>query len=204
MIEIIIIKPSMFAANTYIVYDKETLDAVIIDAGGKFDYIKKEIEALKLNVRGLLITHGHFDHIWVAKALQDYGLKVYIHKDDAEKLQINNYFNLKRSFPRLNADILLEEMALELGSIKIKVIHTPGHSKGGVCYVIDKAIFSGDTLFYMEIGRSDFPDGSEPQLVNSIKNKLFTLKSDYAIYPGHGDTTTLFFEMENNPYVKIK
>lgn len=201
MIEVLIVKAGMIASNIYIVYDKDSLDTVIIDAGGGYDLINDKINSLRLNVKGLLITHGHFDHIWIAKKLQDDGIKVYIHRDDADKLPENNNFNMRRNFPRLNADVLLEEGDLALGSLNINVVHTPGHSRGGVCYIIEDAMFTGDTLFRLNVGRTDFIDGSQKDLLNSIKNKLFKLKKDYKIYPGHDRPTTLFYEKENNPYV---
>lgn len=200
MIEIITLSDGFFSTNTYLVFDNVTRDALIIDAGNRFDFINKQLKSRNLNVHALLLTHGHFDHIMSAKALQNSGLKVYVHKNDAIKLRENKYSFLKPDFPVLKPDVLVEEGDLTLGSLHINIIHTPGHSKGSVCYIIDDAIFSGDTLFKLSIGRSDFADGSQMDLINSIKNKIFSLNENYKIYPGHGQNTTLDFEKENNPY----
>lgn len=202
MIEVSTLTDGFFSTNTYLVYNKDTLDAIIIDAGADFELIKRQIEILKLNVLGLFLTHGHFDHIMSAKAVQDTAIKVYIHKDDALKLKENKYSFLKPDFPILEADALLEEGELKLGSLTLKVVHTPGHSKGSVCYIIGNAIFTGDTLFRLSIGRSDFTDGSHKDLVKSIKTKIFSLEKNYDVYPGHGQKTTVAFEKKNNSYFK--
>lgn len=202
MIEIITLSDGFFSTNTYIVFNKENKDAVIIDAGSSFDFVNKQIQSKNLNIHALLLTHGHFDHIMSAKAVQNSGIKVYVHKNDALKLKENKYSFLMLDFPTLEPDVLIDEGELKLGSLMIKIIHTPGHSKGSVCYMIGGALFTGDTLFKLSVGRSDFADGSQKDLANSIKNKLFSRDKDYKIYPGHGQSTTLFFEKENNPYFK--
>ena len=122
-----------------------------------------------------------------------------MHADDADKLNTNK----KHGFPSLNVDEFLKEGIIKFGTIDVNVIFTPGHSKGCVCYLIESAnaIFTGDTLFKDCVGRSDFLDSSTADLMNSIKNKLFILKRDYTVYPGHGEPTSLFYEKESNPYV---
>lgn len=201
MIEVITITGGFLFVNTYLVFDKDTLDAVIVDASAGFEQVGKYINQLKLNVHGLLLTHGHFDHIMTAKDMQDGGIKVYVHNDDADKLRENDYSLFAPDFPKLDADILFEEGELQFGSLNVKIIHTPGHSRGGVCFVIENMIFSGDTLFNLSVGRTDFSDGSHEELINSIKSKILALNKDYKIYPGHGESTTLFFERENNEYL---
>ncbi|MCL1900974.1 MAG: MBL fold metallo-hydrolase [Firmicutes bacterium] len=197
--KIITVTSDLLSANTYIIYDEKSLDAVIIDAVKGFDKINSEIIDLNLKVRALLLTHGHFDHVWSAKKFQKAGATVYIHKDDADKLNVKRLYN----FESLIADEYLREGLIKFGEIEVQVIFTPGHSKGGVCYLIENlnAIFTGDTLFKDCIGRSDFPDSSETDLNKSIKNKLFTYAKDYIVYPGHNETTSLFYERDNNPYI---
>ena len=202
VIKVITVECGFYSANTYIVYDDKTLDAVIIDAGGDYKKIINKANECSLKIHALLLTHGHFDHILSAKEMQDNGIRVYVHRDDAEKLQKNTYSNFNIGFKKLCADVLIEEGNLKFESIDIKVIHTPGHSKGGVCYIIGGNIFSGDSLFRLNIGRTDFTDGDYNALMHSLCNKLFVLDKDYVVYPGHGDSTTLFFEKENNPYIK--
>lgn len=197
--KIITVISNLLSANTYIVYDEKSLDAVIIDAVQGFDRVNSVISDLNLNVHALLLTHGHFDHVWSAKKIQAKGIKVYIHKADADKLNTKKMYN----FESLFADEYLNESLIKFGDIEVEVIFTPGHSKGGVCFLIESlnAIFTGDTLFKDCIGRSDFPDSSEDDLINSVKNKLFTHRKDYIVYPGHGERTSIFFEKENNPYI---
>ena len=200
VINVITVECGFYSANTYIVYDDKTLDAVIVDAGGDYKKIINKVKSRSLNIRALLLTHGHFDHILSAKEMQDNNIKVYVHEDDAEKLQENTYSKFGVRFSKLQADVFIKEGNLKFGSIDVDVIHTPGHSKGGVCYIIGGNIFSGDSLFRLNIGRTDFTDGDYNALMHSLCNKLFVLDKDYTVYPGHGDSTTLFFEKENNPY----
>jgi len=197
--KLITVTSNLLSSNTYIVYDEKSLDAILIDAVQGFDKINAEISNLNLNVRALLLTHGHFDHVWSAKQIQQKGIKVYIHKSDADKLNTKKTYN----FQSLDADEFLNEGLIKFGTIEIKVIFTPGHSKGGACYLVESlnAIFTGDTLFKDCVGRSDFLDSSETELINSIKNKLFGLKKNYIIYPGHNEPTSLYYEKENNPYI---
>jgi glyoxylase-like metal-dependent hydrolase (beta-lactamase superfamily II) len=161
------------------------------------------------NLKYLLHTHGHYDHI-----IGDYdlktkaGVKIFLHKEDkqlADKFheQLMMFGAGGAKSPSID-EYIQDNQIIELGELKFKVIHTPGHTPGGVCYLIEDALFSGDTLFEECIGRTDFPGGSFEQLRNSIVNKLFTLKENIKVYPGHGPSTTIAHEKEFNPYFGTK
>ncbi len=168
------------------------------------------LEQRHLNPVAAILTHGHADHIVGTAALrQDYPqMRVYIHKLDAPMLtdsQANLSVYLGRLFAGEPADVLLEDGdTIELAGIKLKVLHTPGHSPGGIClYASQEGLaFVGDTLFAGSIGRSDFEGGDEVQLLESIRTKLLTLPDATAVYPGHGMRTTIGREKRANPYIR--
>lgn len=198
-------KTGPISVNTYIVYNESTREGFIIDPGGGYKRIKKELTDNKITLTAQLLTHGHFDHCGACKALQDDGVPVYIHEKDADKLYSDGNLAkfLGTEFDIFKADRILKDGdTLNLAGYNVSVLHTPGHSAGSVCYVVESSIFSGDTLFNMSVGRTDFPDGNAKALVNSIKNKLFLLKGDYNLYPGHDEFSTLEYERQYNPYVE--
>lgn len=195
--------------NTYILQDEVSKDAVIIDVGGDFEQIKQETEAKGYNIKYILNTHGHFDHvlgeIYVQQNYPD--IPIYIHKDDIShisKLKDEmRYFGFTSENKPLVLDKFIDENTeLFIGNNRIKVFHTPGHSKGSLSYYIDNKLFSGDCLFYHSIGRTDFYDGDFETLINSITTKLLTLPEDTIVYPGHGISTTIKNEKKFNPYLK--
>lgn len=199
-----------FTINNYIVTDKDTGATAVIDPS-----LPEENLIEKLNgkdVQYVLLTHGHFDHICGAKLVKEKtGAKVVIHKDDDEMLHDTdkNEFSINcmgYEFPEVDADILIEDGAeIMLGNTKITVMHTPGHSKGGVCYLFveDKVMFSGDTLFKLCAGRADLYGGNGRQELRSLA-KIGELEGNYKVYPGHEDDTTLDFERENNRYIRTR
>ncbi len=154
-------------------------------------------------ITNVLLTHGHFDHCNAAYELQKRGAQIFMSKKDYQ--MIENGYDLAKfcnvDFNTFYPDKFIEEGVLNINGQDIQVISTPGHTAGSLSYIIDNNIFCGDTLFYMSVGRSDLPTGNKRQLIESIK-KLYLL-TEAPVYPGHGRMTSLSFEKENNPYVKI-
>ncbi len=196
----------IYDVNTYMIVDEETKEAAIIDYGGESANVINDIEQQGLKLKYILNTHGHFDHISGEKSLQEkYGAPVYIHKSD--KLLVGMLEAVLIGFgarpikpPKI--DVFVDENTdLSIGNTKITVIETPGHTKGGVCYLAENNLFSGDTLFLECIGRTDLPGGSYKELVTSIKDKLFVLDDSTIVYPGHGDSSTIEHEKLNNTFV---
>ena len=199
-------------ANCWLVYDEKSNEAAIVDSCAFDEKIstKKEIEALGCNVKYVLLTHGHFDHLLGTYGVQQtYGASVAVHRADVPMLsdaglnlaRVNGAENV---FNPVTPDIIVEDGdSLFLGENEIKVIHTPGHTKGSVCYIIEneKVMFSGDTLFCRTVGRTDFPGGSTEELKESLK-KLVALDGDYRVLPGHNRETNLDSERTRNIFIR--
>ena len=189
--------------NSYfLVNDKN--QAVVIDSGENYKKIKQVSEQYDFEIKAVLLTHAHFDHAGNAKKLQDDGAKIYISKIDAPKLLNDDNLSLDfgRKFDYLTADYTFSDGdVLSVCDIEIKVIATPGHTDGSVCFMVDSALFTGDTLFLGSVGRTDFKSGDREQMVSSIK-KLFNLNGNYTVYPGHDDFTTLDRERKYNIFAE--
>lgn len=191
--------------NCYIVCDTVTNKAVIIDPGAEADRILSAFDETGCELCYVLLTHAHGDHIGgVNKIVKATGAKLGVSVNDADLLNKPelNCYNMIFSAPfvELKPDILLQDnQVLKFGDIEIKCIESPGHTKGGMCYLINDTIFSGDTLFKDAVGRTDLYSGSSTEIIQSIK-KLGTLDGNLKILPGHGEFTTLADERENNPY----
>ncbi|MBO5333917.1 MAG: MBL fold metallo-hydrolase [Clostridia bacterium] len=199
-----------FTTNTYIVTDEETGATAVVDPSLPEESLIEKLSGK--DVQYILLTHGHFDHFCGAKLVKEKtGAKVVIHKDDEIMLHdvTKNEFQINcvgYQFPEIDADILTEDgTELMLGNTKITVMHTPGHSMGGVCYLFmeDKVMFSGDTLFKLCAGRADLYGGNGRQELRSLA-KISELEGNYKVYPGHEDDTTLDFERENNRYIRTR
>ena len=203
MKKVITLKVGDIQTNCYVVHSGN--EAVVIDAGGDYEMIKKILKDNSLVCKYVLLTHGHWDHTAAVAKLQRDGAKVILHKADKEfsndpDLSVAHLFGA--GIEPFIPDVLVEGgETLELCAMKFAVLHTPGHTAGSVCYVMDDCIFSGDTLFYRSVGRTDFPTGNQRELINSIKNVLFKLEGDYTVYAGHDQKTSLAFEKKYNPYV---
>lgn len=194
--------------NCYIVFDNNSLEAVIIDPGGELDFIKKIIKKYNLKLKFILLTHAHFDHIGaVSKLKNKYQLKVLINKNDLLLLKSNfiqNLFIFKLNFKKIKVDGYLENnQEINFGNLKIKVIYTPGHTLGSSCFLIDEILFSGDTLFKNSIGRCDLPFSDCNLLLKSIKEKLLNLNDKIMVFAGHGFKTTIGKEKKQNPFLKF-
>ncbi len=185
--------------NSYFLVNDDN-QAVVIDSGENYKKIKQVEQEYGFTIKALLLTHAHFDHSGNAKKLQDDGVKVYISKLDAPKLL--NEDNLGSSFGRkfdyLVADYVFEdEQVLSICGFNILVISTPGHTDGSVCFLVENALFTGDTLFFGSVGRTHFKSGNRVVMISSIK-KLYALEGDYSVYPGHDEFTTLEHERKYN------
>ncbi|HCA72020.1 MAG TPA: MBL fold metallo-hydrolase [Ruminococcaceae bacterium] len=190
--------------NCYLLTDDKTKETAVIDPGF-FD--SKLEKAVKQNhVKMVLLTHGHFDHITgVSQVVSQTGAKIYMDEKEHDfpsnpVLNLSNAMGLG-SIPPFVPDVLLRDGdSIELGSLKIKVMHTPGHTCGGCCYLVENALFSGDTVMCGTVGRTDFPTGSYQDILRSAQ-KLGALPGNYRVLPGHEFETTLDWERKNNPYM---
>lgn len=205
--KIIKLKPlSVCGTNSYIVAGEQR-NAVLIDAPDDADYILSELQARKLTLKKILLTHGHFDHIGAVSELADLtGCEVYVHEADISKLTDVNgslvtHFGLNEFNEYKNAKTFKDGDIINMDELEFRVIHTPGHTSGSVCFAVGDDMFTGDTLFARSIGRTDMPDGNISQMMNSLK-KLASFNKNYNVYPGHMSATTLEYEKIYNPYMR--
>ena len=195
------------STNCYILYHDDTKQAVIFDPADDAQRIAETVRGLDVQVCAILLTHGHFDHILAADELRRLlDCRVYAYESESE-VAASAQLNLSEQFGwgcTLKVDeTVTDNELLELAGFTMRVLHTPGHTKGSVCYYLEKEglLFSGDTLFAGSVGRSDFPTGSGSALIRSIKERLAVLPDDTKVLPGHGDMSTIGYEKENNPYL---
>ena len=196
----------MVATNCYLIINKETKEALLIDPADNALRISNVIEENVCTLKAILLTHGHFDHIMALNELKKrYNVPVYAHEEEEDVLKQSslNMSGMIGQIYTTQADIYVKDGEhLKLAGLDIIVLHTPGHTKGGVCYYFpeEKVLMSGDTLFHCSIGRTDFPTGSMSQLVRSVKEQLFVLPDDVQVYPGHDSVTSIGYEKQYNPF----
>ena len=195
-------------ANCFILGCEKTKEAAVIDPGDEADRILLTLAESKLSVKYIINTHGHFDHVGANKRLKEVtGADLMIHKEDVPMLEqltaTAGSFGLSAENSPGPDKLLEDGETITFGEITLQVIHTPGHSRGGVSLYTDGALFVGDTLFAGSIGRTDLPGGDYSVLIASIQNKLFPLGDDVTVYTGHGPETTIGHEKRTNPFAKL-
>lgn len=205
MIDIKIFNVTFLFTNCYLLTDKSTGDMAVVDPGGESEKLIQTIKDSGNNLKYVLLTHGHYDHIGFAKQLADMFKAEIVCGKNTEKFFSDNVLNHSifhddiENISPFNADKILEDNEVfKLGYTKITYITTPGHTDGCGCFMFDNVIITGDTLFCESYGRTDLPTGSFPQMMASLK-KLKDIKGDYIVYPGHGRSSTLDHERKYNP-----
>lgn len=196
----------VYQANCYIV-DTGLGEGFVVDPGGNCGGILKIINDKKVNVKFIILTHGHFDHVGAVKCMKEkLNIPVYMSKKDAYLVDGENLkpSSMQYGIEPFEAERFLSDGdSLQAGGKSITVYETPGHTPGGISIVIENIVFTGDTLFSGSIGRTDFPNGSYDSIIRSIKEKLMILPDDTLVYPGHGPSTTIGEQRENNPFLQF-
>lgn len=197
-----------FQVNCYILASKDDSLAIIIDPGNEENKIKKVLNKYKLKPAFIINTHGHIDHIGCD---DKFDVSIYAHRDDvallkSPELNLSSFIS-QPYIVRSKIKVLEDKENISLGDMQLEVIHLPGHTPGGIGLLMkkpgNKIVFTGDTLFYQGIGRTDFTGADENLLIKSIKDKLLKLSDDTVIYPGHGPSSTIGHEKKSNPFFDI-
>lgn len=195
-----------FGINSYILADDSTKSAVVIDPGLNYDSIIYSLKDHGLTLKAILLTHGHCDHIAdVQKLKLATDAQIYVHVKDNELL-MNSTLNHSKSMGlgviEIKGDVLVKDgFEIAIDGLKFTTIHTPGHTKGGVCFLINNLLFTGDTLFAGSMGRTDLYGGNDNHIMASL-NKLGNLSQEIKIFPGHGQSSNIGEELKINPYLK--
>lgn len=197
----------IISTNCYLAINEETKQTVVIDPAACPSYLMGHIKSEGLQVEAILLTHGHFDHIMGIDGFrEEFPVPVYVHEGDKETLldpALNLSISYTSGYTFGGADYIRDGQRLELAGFSFRVIHTPGHTPGGVCYYVESegVLFSGDTLFQNSVGRTDFPNSSTSDLIRSLREKVMQLPDDVKVYPGHMGETTIGHERKNNPFI---
>ena len=199
----------MFASNCFIVGSEATKEGIIIDPGADGNAIVGAVDDLGLSIRLIVATHNHLDHVGALRHVKDSTNADYaVHEADVEGVTPGTFSRMlgvvmshSLKAPPQPERLLREGDVSEVGDLRFTVLHTPGHTRGGISLLGDGVVFSGDTLFNFGIGRSDMPGGDYATLINSIVTKLMVLPDDTIVYPGHGPSTTIGAERERNPFL---
>jgi hydroxyacylglutathione hydrolase len=194
------IPAGVYAANCFILMNEDTKETAVIDPGGDSEDLIKAVNEMDAKVKYILLTHGHTDHTGAAVQLQEeYNVPIYISKKDYRMMENGEY---------IYGDVigkvdkfLNEGDTFKIGSIEIKCIHTPGHTPGGICFMVEDVVFTGDTLFAGSIGRTDLAGGDFDAIISNIKNKLMILPDNITVLPGHGPQSSIGRERVHNPFL---
>jgi len=198
---------SSFGMNCYLVADPESGEAIYIDPGAETDLLIDNIAKMDLDLKFIINTHCHVDHVAEAsRVINHFKVPFYIHQDDLPLLdnlkEQGSFFGLDvQETPKIT-DFVNDGDSFDFGNLTASILHTPGHSPGGISIKIDNSVFVGDCLFMDSIGRTDLPGGNYDQLISSINEKLLTLDDTTVVYPGHGPATTIGREREKNPFLR--
>jgi hydroxyacylglutathione hydrolase len=194
-----------FATNCYIVGDRRGGQGMIVDPGDEADRILAVVKKLGLDIKHIVLTHGHIDHIGALSEVKEAtGADVVVHTDDLATLKdrlLSVILGIPYRTPPAIDRLLKDGDSVVVGGLAFAVIHTPGHTPGGICLLGEGVVFTGDTLFQYGIGRGDLPGGSYEKLVDSIRSRLMVLDDDVVVYPGHGPETTVGAERRGNPFL---
>ena len=193
--------------NCYFAVNEETKEVLVIDPGAGAGQLADRLRMGDYKPVAILLTHGHFDHAGAAEELaKTFQIPIYAHEVEKETLasvELNASWMMRKNETYQADRFVKDEEELELAGFHLRVLHTPGHTVGGCCYYFpyEDVVFSGDTLFAMSVGRTDFAKGSATQLIQGIRDKLMVLPGDTTVYPGHNDVTTIETERMYNPYL---
>lgn len=190
--------------NCYIIMDEESKEIMIIDPGSEGKRIEERVKMLNGTPKCILLTHGHNDHAGEVEYIADaFNIPYYMNEKDESYLNSDESLGFSPLFANIRKPdkYLTDGELISFGKNNIKVLETPGHTEGGVCFLIDKYLFCGDTLFKGSVGRTDFPGGNPKKLIKSIQDKIVPLSNDIIVYSGHGPSSNIGFERMANPYL---
>jgi len=205
-LEVSIFADDLFGENCYLIRRRDTTSTLVVDPGLQLDRVRQQIDLEGLTLEHILVTHGHIDHVAGVPSLhQETGAPIAMHGDDLAILDwaaIAGYPFLPSGFTSFSIDTALTHgMTLSFQDISLRVLHTPGHTEGSVCFLFGLDCFAGDTLFQRGIGRTDLPGGDMQKIVFSIRNVLYALPPKTVVHPGHGPATSVEEEKLLNPFV---